>query len=192
MPKAKHSLSIFDQALDRASAAVYFLGAVIPLGALAWLVLQRMRPLGFDVRADWFIAALGLVGGLTLLSFLALRRMTRAAMRTIERENAIRARMLTVSRALAAATEADEVLRLALTAIEEIVGASRGVVFAKDAAGEMAPRERSSAAMKQNLHHAALHVVAAQAQESLALAVSPADRAFRPRVGNPSRLRRGR
>jgi len=171
MGRNRHAFSLFDQALDRAAATVYFLGAVVPFGALGWLVLQWARPRGFDVRADWFIALLGLIGGLTLLSFFALRRLTRRAVRTIARENDLRARMLAVSRSLASATDADEVVRLASQAMTEIAGASQGVVFAGDANGALAPRERGKATAAQNPRLAELQAVAAEAEAAAAPAV---------------------
>jgi len=176
MARGRHSFSLFDQALDRASAVVYFLGAVVPFGALGWLVLQWARPRGFDARADWFIAVLGLIGGLTLLSFFALRRLTRRAVRTIARENDLRARMLSVSRSLASAADADEVLRLAAEAMAELVGATHGAVFAREASGELAPRDRGRLAAEQNPRLAELQAVAVEAEAVAA----PAVRAGRP------------
>lgn len=176
MRAPRHSFSLFDQALDRASAIAYFLGAVIPFAALGWLVLQWARPRGFDVRADWFIAVLGLIGGLTLLSFFALRRLSRQAMRTIERENDIRARLLGLSRSLAAASDADDVERLALAGMTEIVGATHGTVFVHGSGGELTARERGEPARSACLADLQAAAVAADSAAALAVRTSPAAR----------------
>lgn len=143
MTKRRHSLSLFEQPLDRAAAVVYFLGAVVPFGALGWLVVDRLHPTGFDLRADWFIALLGLVGALTLLSFFALRRLSRRTMALLERQAQDRSRILGASRALAAESESDEVLGIAAGALAGLVGAREGVAFDRGASGQLRLRARS-------------------------------------------------
>jgi hypothetical protein len=75
--------SLFSQQLDRAAFAAYFLGAIVPLGALAWVVQRN------ELHGDGAFAWIGLLVSITVLSlgaFLALRRTTRASLDRMERD----------------------------------------------------------------------------------------------------------
>ncbi len=86
--------SLFAQPLDRAALVAYFLGAVIPLGALGfvtqkYLEVARLQP-GAGVtlfQSRWFLLALIVsIAILSLASFLALRRSTRHSCMTWARK----------------------------------------------------------------------------------------------------------
>ncbi len=88
MARRPHRLSLFAQPLDRAAFITYFLGAVVPLAALAWVVHRFVRPT--LQRADallWLVAGLTAIGALSLVAFLALRRTTRQALGRLDGEN---------------------------------------------------------------------------------------------------------
>ena len=85
--KARRITSIFSQKLDRTAFTAYFLGAVVPLVALAVVVERFVLP-----RLHDRLAVLGLVGAvvsiavLSLASFLTLRATTRRSLATMDRE----------------------------------------------------------------------------------------------------------
>ena len=134
--------SVFALPLDRAASVAYLLGAVVPLGALAWVATRRLHPTTADVHANWFILALGLIGTLSLLAFFVLRRAAHDALRKMARENASLGRLLAASRSLAAATEEHEVMRLAAEAAAAVTFARNGFIVARNRAGELGVRER--------------------------------------------------
>jgi hypothetical protein len=55
--KKSNSLSLFSQPLDRAAFLAYFLGAVEPLGVLAWVVQRWVRPSYGDQSGLWTLLA---------------------------------------------------------------------------------------------------------------------------------------
>jgi len=86
-----HRLSIFSQRLDRAILTGYFLGAIVPLVALAFLALRYVVPaLPDGPLAEGLLGGLGSVAILTLGSFLLIRR---TAHQSLERMNADNARL---------------------------------------------------------------------------------------------------
>lgn len=91
--------SLFSQRLDRIAFVAYFLGAIVPLGALAVLVATR-RPSAQESVA-WG-AVLAFVGLLSLASFLALRQTTRAALRRMDDDLHRLGALLHASQSLAA------------------------------------------------------------------------------------------
>jgi putative nucleotidyltransferase with HDIG domain len=128
-----HHLSIFSQNLDRVAFLVYFLGAVLPFGALALAVHRYVLP---QLPAGaWTFGAVGGLGGLGLLSlaaFLALRRVTRATLARLDADNRRLESLLGASQTLADARFADEVHRTAARCAREITGASVAFVIAPD------------------------------------------------------------
>jgi len=156
-------ISIFSLPLDRSAAIAYFLGAVIPLGALAWAALRWIRPANADSGANWFIALLGLIGILSLLSFLALRRAARSVILQLDHENRGLARLVTVARDLAAATEEHEVVALAAQAAADVTAADAGYVLARGRGGEIELRDQSDGAVQLPARSAALISAAEEA-----------------------------
>ncbi|TFG95982.1 MAG: hypothetical protein E4H11_04145, partial [Myxococcales bacterium] len=88
MAETRRISSIFSQKLDRGAFTAYFLGAVVPLVALAVVVERFVLP-----RLNDRLALLGLVGAvvsiavLSLASFLTLRATTRRPIATMDRDN---------------------------------------------------------------------------------------------------------
>lgn len=98
-------LSLFSHQLDRIAFVAYFLGAVVPLGALA-VVAHRH---GLLAGGSWAPAWLGVVVGMAVLSlgaFFLLRRTTRTALSRMEEDNQRLDALLNASSALGGAADA--------------------------------------------------------------------------------------
>jgi len=106
--------SIFSQRLDRAAFTAYFLGAIVPLLGLAWVVEQFVLPSLEDQ-----VATLGWLAGvvssafLSLAAFLTLRRTTRRSLEKIDRDNRRLAALLDVAGSLAGAQHANDAAEIA-------------------------------------------------------------------------------
>jgi hypothetical protein len=135
--KAPHHLSIFSQQLDRVAFLVYFLGAVVPLAALAWVVQRYALPQlpegAPSVAAGGALLALGC---LSLASFLALRRAARTALARLDADNRRLETLLEAFQTLADARFADDVLRNGARCAAAVCGASVAFAFASDAEKE--------------------------------------------------------
>ncbi len=97
--------SLFSQKLDRSLFAIYFLGAIVPMGVLGYLVQRFALPaVEGDVYARTLV--LGLVAGIGVLSlsaFFALRRISLTAVGRMDADNDRLAAILDASRTLATA-----------------------------------------------------------------------------------------
>ena len=72
-----HRNSIFSQRLDRTTFTAYFLGAVVPLLALGFVVDRYVIPtIPEKSQIIGMIALVGSIAVLSLLSFLVLRKTT--------------------------------------------------------------------------------------------------------------------
>ncbi|MFQ5418055.1 MAG: HD-GYP domain-containing protein [Myxococcota bacterium] len=88
MSAAKNTSSIFSQKLDRVAFTAYFLGAVVPLVALAFVTERFVLPTLADRPVTVGLIALILsIGSLSLGSFFVLRRTTREALARIDGDN---------------------------------------------------------------------------------------------------------
>jgi len=128
-----HRLSLFSQRLDRAAYIAYFLGAVVPLAALALLGRALLQQSGNETRPVLLATFAGL-GILSLAAFFALRRTSRQAVEALDRDNRQLATLLLASRDLAAAEHEDEVHRTAVTHAARLVGSAL-LLGPADAAG---------------------------------------------------------
>ncbi|NLN11476.1 MAG: HD domain-containing protein [Acidobacteria bacterium] len=128
-----HRLSLFSQRLDRVAYIAYFLGAVVPLAALALLGRALLQQSGTETRPVLLATFAGL-GILSLAAFFALRRTSRQAVETLDRDNRQLATLLLASRDLAAAEHEDEVHRAAVTHAARLVGSAL-LLGPADAAG---------------------------------------------------------
>jgi putative nucleotidyltransferase with HDIG domain len=131
------SSSIFSQKLDRAAFTAYFLGAIVPLIALAFVVEHYVLPTNPDSRLGVGLTAL--VASIALLSgsaFLILRRITRRSLRQMDRDNHRLAALLSVSGSLATTDHGRDA---ALTAVRAALSISEA-----RAAFVLTPGERSS------------------------------------------------
>ncbi len=80
MDKSDRFGSIFSHEVDRAIYITYFLGSIVPLAALAWVVHRYALPSlyadGFATASLFFLVLT--TGALSLAAFAALRRLTRS------------------------------------------------------------------------------------------------------------------
>ena len=127
MPRRPHRFSLFAQPLDRAAFVAYFLGAVVPLAALAWVLHRYVRPnLQRGDALAWLATGLAAIGALSLVAFLALRRSTRQALARLDGENRRLGALLGAARSLAAGAGDHDLLRSAAAAAAEISAAHAG------------------------------------------------------------------
>lgn len=140
MANEKSSTSIFSQKLDRVVFTSFFLGAVVPLLALAFVVQNVVLPTVSD-RVVW----MGLVGlvlsiaSLSLGSFLAIRRTTHTTLDQIERDNRRLASLLNASRSFANALHESEAAATTVRCALELAEAD--AVFAFTRSDESKPPE---------------------------------------------------
>ncbi len=129
---ARHNrFSLFAQPLDRAAFVAYFLGAVIPLGALGFVTRRYLAVAELQAGAGvtlfqsrlFLLALIVSISLLSLASFLALRRTTRQALELAEMENQRLADLVQSSRTLAAAAHENDVLRIAAEHVAKLTGA---------------------------------------------------------------------
>ncbi len=99
--------SLFSQKLDRAVFGTYFLGSVVPTAALAAVLHRYVLPgLARDsLGAMGMVGVLVGVGGLSLASFFALRRLVRMALARMQADNARLETILGASRELSSALD---------------------------------------------------------------------------------------
>jgi HD domain len=140
MGKAPHSLSIFSQSFDRAVFLVYFLGAIVPFAALAWVTQRYVLPqLPDGLPSEAAGGALGALGCLSLASFLALRRVAGSTLARLDDDRRRLETLLETSQTLADARFADEVHRTAASCAAAVTGAAAAFVFDVDPEKEAGP-----------------------------------------------------
>ncbi|MGH7338538.1 MAG: hypothetical protein ACREI7_13235, partial [Myxococcota bacterium] len=138
MARKPHPLSIFSQPLDRAAFFAYFLGAVVPLATLVWVVDRFVPRVWEDDTARWaLLAVLLFLGLLSLGSFLALRKTARGAVTRLDRDNRRLSQLLDASRDLAVAGDEGEIFRLAAAAAAVVASARSGQVIVRARSGEL-------------------------------------------------------
>lgn len=140
MVRKPHPLSLLSQPLDRAAFFAYFLGAVVPLAALAWVVDRYVPRSGGDDTTRWsLVVALLFLGLLSLGSFLALRKTAHGAVARLNRDNLRLGQLLDASRDLSVAGDESEIFRLAAGAATFVAGARSGQVVTRARSGELQP-----------------------------------------------------
>ncbi len=171
MSRSPRMASLFSQRLDRAVLGVFFLSAVLPIGALAWIVANVVLPAraGDDLAAAAWIGA---VSGLALLSlalFFALRRLTHLALARMDADNRRQARLVAASRTLSAESHFDAIADRLAACAREVAGAE-GAVLALAATRDKEPELRwaPGALSRDRLeeHAASLRELAQQTQET--------------------------
>ncbi len=120
MAQRPHRYSVFSQPLDRAALLAYFLGGVVPLVALAlfarrYAARELLRP-----QVGGVILGLAL---LSLASFLLLQKTTRSALGRAALDNERLTQLVSSSRALAQASDREEVLAIATRCAAALTGA---------------------------------------------------------------------
>lgn len=122
--------SIFSQRLDRAVFATYFLGGVVPLGALALVVTHWVLPGIEDGPERWgWVAGLVSVGLLSLFLYLALRHITTTAVAQMDGDNQRLQSLLEASRELSDATHPEAVLAATAARVRELGGSAHLAVY---------------------------------------------------------------
>ena len=106
---------MFSQTLDQAVFVSYFLGAVVPLLALAAVVQRYALPaLRSDALALWaVIGGIAAVALLSLAAFFALRRLVRGALQRMNADNKRLHSILEASQDLAQAPHSNVVAEVA-------------------------------------------------------------------------------
>ena len=119
-----HRNSIFSQRLDRTTFTAYFLGAIVPLLALAFVVQRYAIPASPSTNQT--IAMIGLVGSiaiLSLLSFLVLRKTTHSTLDRIDRDNRRLSALLGASTTVTASEHASDIASTSVSCALELAGA---------------------------------------------------------------------
>jgi putative nucleotidyltransferase with HDIG domain len=138
MSASEPSSSIFSQKLDRAAFTAYFLGAIVPLVALAYVVERYVLPGESDGGLGGYLTAM--VASIALLSgsaFLILRQITRRSLRRMDRDNHRLAALLAASSNLSKAEHGRDA---ALTAVRSALAISEA-----RAAFVLSPGEKGAA-----------------------------------------------
>jgi len=122
--------------LDRVAYSTFFLGAVVPLLALA-VTLQRFVLPGLDDRADemaWIGAGVS-IGVLSLGSFFVLRHLTRSVLAHMDRDNRRLASLLRVSGELGSAAHVGEATGMIARCAAELSAAESALVLVPSDSG---------------------------------------------------------
>jgi HD-GYP domain-containing protein (c-di-GMP phosphodiesterase class II) len=124
MRNSPHKNSIFSQGLDRTTFIAYFLGAIIPLLALAFVVQRYAMPtLASEGAFFGMIAFVSSIALLSLASFQVLRRTTRQTLERTDRDNNRLAAMLSTSTTLTASEHTNDIAATAVKCAIELTGA---------------------------------------------------------------------
>jgi HD-GYP domain-containing protein (c-di-GMP phosphodiesterase class II) len=124
MRKSPHKNSIFSQELDRTTFIAYFLGAIIPLLALAFVVHHYVLPTLPSTGAfSGMVALVSSIAVLSLASFQVLRTTTRQTLARTNRDNKRLAAMLKTSTTLTASEHTNDIASTAVGCAIELTGA---------------------------------------------------------------------
>jgi hypothetical protein len=119
--------SLFSQRFDRAVLAAYFLGGVVPIGALFFVVREFVLP-RFEVGSLGFVAWIAGIASLATLSlavYFALRRISNTTLSRMRADNRRLATLLAASRELGAAREPEAILASSSARTRELSGSPR-------------------------------------------------------------------
>jgi len=129
---AEHRSSIFSQRLDRTTFTAYFLGAIVPLIALGYVVDRYVMPTvpskGQAIGLGVLVSSIAI---LSLLSFLVLRKTTHSTLARIDRDNRRLAALLGASTSLTASEYASDIAATAVTCAAEITGAQAAYLLVR-------------------------------------------------------------
>ena len=138
--------SLFDQKLDRAVSVAYFLGAIVPLVALAVVAVRYALPtLEHSLHERVMLLSVVLaVAVLTLASFFALRRLSLRALARMDGDNARLNALVAASRALGGAPHPQAVAEATIPCARLLTNASAAFLVRRGGAGkDMAVYESS-------------------------------------------------
>jgi putative nucleotidyltransferase with HDIG domain len=126
---SRHSL--FSQRFDRAVLASYFLGGVLPIGALFWVVrefvLPRYEP-GSLEHLGW-LAGVASIAVLSLAVYFALRRISDTTLSRMRADNSRLGALLGASREIGAAREPDAIFASATARARELAATPYAAVL---------------------------------------------------------------
>jgi len=132
MAAKEESASIFSQKLDRIVYTAYFLGAVVPLVALAFVAQHFVLPSLTDRLVSVGLIALVLsIGSLSLGSFFVLRRTTHRTLDQMDRDNRRLESLLKASGSLANAQHEAEAAATAVRCALELTEADAVYAFVR-------------------------------------------------------------
>ena len=161
MTESSRGLSLFSHSIDRAAFVSYFLGAVVPLLTLAWVVHEYVLPtLQEDRVAHGLVALLVSVGLLSLASFEVLRRVARQSLARLDAHGRRLETLLDASRSVALAPYGAEVCRSAVQYALPLTRARAAYVLVgsgKGASPQLEGEAGEAAARIYGAHEAALH-----------------------------------
>ena len=135
MSGATRFRSLFSERLDQAVFAAYFLGGIVPILALVWVVDAYVIPAqGDDRLAVWaWVAGIVSVGGLSLGVYFALRQITARALHRMDADNRRLAALLQASRDMAEENHPESILGNAAGHAATVSGApAQLVLFARE------------------------------------------------------------
>ena len=145
MSKREHSGSIFSQKLDRVALTAYFLGAVVPLIALGFILEQYVLPTVSDRLVSLGLIGLVLsIGVLSLGSFFALRRTTRTSLAQMDADNDRLASLLDAAGALASVEFAEDAPGTSTRAVMGLTHSQAAFVLLRGHTGESPRRVAAS------------------------------------------------
>jgi len=145
---AHHRNSIFSQRLDRTTFTAYFLGAVVPLLALGFVVDRYVIPtISSKGQILGMVALVSSIGILSLLSFLVLRKTTHSTLERIDRDNRRLSALLGASTTLTASEYASDIAATSVTCAVELTGAHAAYLLIRNKDPE-APAELFESAGK--------------------------------------------
>lgn len=122
--------SIFSQRLDRAVFGAYFLGGILPLGALVAVVHQWVLPVQADEPARWsWIAGLAFVSLLSLSLYFALRHITTSAIARMDGDNHRLRALLTTSSEFAEENHLEAILGSTAAQARALTGTRELAIF---------------------------------------------------------------
>ncbi len=126
---SRHSL--FSQRFDHAVFGSYFLGGIVPIAALFWVVSEYVLPT-YAPDSLGFLAWIGGGVSLALLSlsvYFALRRITDATLARMRADNQRLAALLAASREIGSAKEPDRILASANAGAREVSGSPHAALL---------------------------------------------------------------
>ncbi len=127
-----HRNSIFSQRLDRTTFTAYFLGAVVPLLALGFVVNRYVIPTVPEKgQIVGMIALVSSIAILSLLSFLVLRKTTHSTLARIDRDNRRLSALLGASTSLTASEYASDIAATSVACAVELTGAQAAYLLVR-------------------------------------------------------------
>jgi putative nucleotidyltransferase with HDIG domain len=131
--------SFFWKSLDRAAFLAYFLGAVVPFGALGFAAERFAFPYVDETTRIAGLAGIAALGALSLASFFALRRAARSAISHMQGDNLRLEALLEAAGGLSRAHHAGSAAEALARSSARLLGARAVTVLVRDQKGTLAP-----------------------------------------------------